>query len=98
MTTEVFYRGLTIEIRAYFQHGGADVSPDQGVAITIWDKAGTKKVDAAAMTELDTGDYAYYYTPAADAVQGGWTYYYKGQDGTGGTAKYGGGWGSFEVK
>ena len=99
-TTEVIYREGTMRIWAYFQDeaGTAYVSPDAGVKITVWDKDGTKKVDAVAMTEDETGKFYYDYTPASDAVQGSWTYFYKGTDGAGANAKGGTGWGAFEEK
>jgi hypothetical protein len=99
MTTEIIYREGTIEIWAYFQDEDDNyVSPDQGVFITIWDSKGTAKITAQPMSENAPGKFVYYYTPAADVERGSWTYYYKGQDGSGATAKIGNGWGAFEVK
>ena len=98
MTTEVFYAERTIAIKVYFQKDGVYTSPNQGVKITIWDPAGTKIIDAVAMTEKETGKYVYYYTPGTSAAVGWWTYSYLGQDGTEDSAKYGKGKGSFEIK
>jgi len=98
MNTEVFYREGTIEIWVYFEKNEVYVTPDQGVKITITDSTGTKKVDASSMTESETGKFVYYYTLAIDAERKWWRYYWLGQDGTGVNAKYGNGYGSFEVK
>jgi hypothetical protein len=40
------------------------------VTITIWDSAGTKKVNAAAMTKDSTGHYSYIHQSASNDVAG----------------------------
>jgi hypothetical protein len=98
VTTEVFIRGNTIEIWAYFKRKAVYVSPDQGVTLTVIDPEGTTKVDAQAMTPSETGKFYYHYTPADDAELKWWRYWCKGQDGTLTSAKYGRANGSFELK
>lgn len=74
---------------------------ESGEAITdtgAGESTTTSALTTTAMTESDTGKFYYHYTPAADAEKGWWAVKALGQDGTGGSAKYGKKLGAFEVK
>ena len=89
MSVKVFQRGETIGLWAYIKDWeGVYTSPDNGVKVTLTDPAGTKKVDAQAMTESTVGKFVYHYTSTITDVVGWWRFRCVGQDGTGSGAKY----------
>lgn len=99
MSVQIFQRGETIAIWAYFKDwAGNYVSPDQGAKVTLTDPKGTDQVDDLAMSESDTGKFVRYYTAESDDELGWWNFKCTGQDGTGASAKYSVDHGSFELK
>ena len=79
MTIERKERGETAYIHAEFRNlAGELADPTTSAKITIWDKDGTLKIDAAAMMkDAGTGKYHYGYpvpTDAAPDEDKAWTY------------------------
>ena len=64
-----------------YNSAGALVDPATSVTISIWDEAGTKLVDAAAMTNDGVGLDHYNYTTPATGVKGQYKVIYTATDG-----------------
>lgn len=88
MSVETWIKGSTVPIWSFNHQNGTEVSPDQGVKVTLTDPDGTAQVDDQSMTEDEEGDFVYYYTTDSDSVAGLWLYTCTSQDGTGASAKY----------
>jgi uncharacterized protein YfaS (alpha-2-macroglobulin family) len=98
MTEQVFRRGQTVECYAEVKtQAGAYVDPTS-IVVTILDPNGVAKVTAQAMTKLEVGKYAYYYTVPADGGYGWWVDYATITDGSGAGAKVTMPQGQFEVR
>ena len=84
-----WHRGETVPVWAEvkLESTGALHDPDQGVLITAINSAGTKVLDAQAMTKSEVGKYVYYWNSPVDAILGWYRCSGKAQDGAGSTAK-----------
>jgi len=91
----------TIWVRAFvYDKDGALADPTTSIKLTLVDAAGTKKVDALAMTKdgVNTGIYDYYYTTLVDCAEGWWNGEVWVVDGSGADAKTSSGEFSVEVR
>jgi len=87
IAVNIYQAGETYERYEEFKDkDGEFATPGTHIKITIVDSAGTKKVDAQAMTEEATGKYYYRHDIPSDAENGHWYGWVEGS-GTPGEAR-----------